>query len=177
MTAAKEYAKALYELSDECGSADAVMNEAMLVCSLLSENPEYAKLLDTPAVPKQERIALINEALGTLDKNLLSLIKILSEHHAAHTFPRVAREYSAIYDEAHGIVRAEIISARPLTEEQLSRLTKRLEEKSGKTVKLTATVDEGTLGGAKLRYLGMQLDATVKSRLEAARRSIEGLVI
>ncbi|MBO5906647.1 MAG: ATP synthase F1 subunit delta [Clostridia bacterium] len=177
MTAAKEYATALYELSDECGLTEAVMEDVVLARTLFSENPEYSKLLDTPAVPKEERIALIDEALGELDKNLLSLIKILAEHHATRTFPKVADEYSRIYDTAHGIMRAEIISARPLTDAQLSSLTDRLSKKCGKTVKLTAKVDKSLLGGAKLRYLGIQLDGTVKSRLEAAERKIKELVI
>ena len=177
MTEAKEYAKALYELSDELLSTEAVMSDVLLVDTLFSENPEYVKLLDTPAVPKDERIALINEALGGIDKNLLSLIKILAEHHATRTFQKISKEFSALYDETHGIVRAELISARPLTEAQLNRLCERLSNKCGKTVKLTSTLDESVLGGIKLRYLGVQLDGTVKSRLEAVGRSIKGLVI
>lgn len=177
MTAAIEYARALYELSEEDLRTDAVLDDVQAVCALFRDNPEYPKLIDTPAVPKEERIALLDEALCGIDKNLLNLIKILAEHHSAHTFPDVAKEYSTIYDDAHGIIRAELISARPLSEEQLSRLAEKLSEKCNKTVKLTATVDESTLGGAKLRYLGIQLDGTVKSRLDAAERQIKSLVI
>lgn len=177
MTAATEYAKALFELSGEEKKLDAVMLDVSSLVTLLSENPEYTRLLDTPAIPKEERIELIDEAFATFDIHLVNLIKILSEHHASHLLPKILREYSDLYDEARDIVRAEVISAYPLSDTQLSRLENKLSAKCKKSVKLTAKTDKNLLGGVKIRYLGTQIDATVRARLDAAERHLKGLVI
>ena len=177
MTAATEYARALFELSEELSTTECVMRDFTSLAALIRDNPSYTKLLDTPAVPKEERIALINEALGSFDTHLLNLTKILAEHHKTHLLPKIFDEYSSLYDSANGIVRAEVISAVPLSEEQLLRLTNKLSERCKSTVKLTAKVEPELLGGLKLRYLGIQLDGTVKSRLEAAEKRLKDLVI
>ena len=73
MIGAKEYAKALFLLSEEEGSSERILDELNMLSSLMEENPEYSKLLDTPALPKEERLGLVNEALSSLDENLLNL--------------------------------------------------------------------------------------------------------
>ena len=177
MTGALEYGKALFEITEELHKSDAVLAEVKLVSELFSANPDYSKLLDTPAVPKDERIALISEAFGSLDSHLTNLIKILSEKRITHLFGRVAEEYLALYDLSRGIVRAEAISAVALTEGQKAKLISKLEAALSKTVKLTCKVDPTILGGMKIRYSGIQLDGSVKTRLDSFEESIKNIVI
>ena len=80
MNGALEYARALFMLSEEVGTADAVADDARTVLSALSENEGYTDLLDTPALPTEKRLSLIGEAFASLDKNLVNLIKILADH-------------------------------------------------------------------------------------------------
>ena len=177
MTGAHEYGKALFEITEELNRSDEVLSDVELAKRLLIENPEYIKLLDTPAVAKEERVALISSSLGSLDTNLTNLIKILSERHLVYLFPKVADEYAALYDESRGIVRAEAISAVPLTEEQKTKLRMRLGNMLNKTVKLRCTTDPSILGGLKLRYSGIQLDGSIKTRLDSFEAGIRNIVI
>ena len=148
-----------------------------LVAKLFAETPEYVKLLDTPAVPKEERVALISAAFGSLDTHTTNLIKILSEGRMTYLFPKVAEEYAALYDESRGIVRAEAISAVALTEEQKARLQSKLESTLNKKVRLNCLVDPSILGGLKLRYSGTQLDGSVRTRLDTFEESLKTIVI
>ena len=56
MTGAKEYAKALFLLSEEEGESESVLSELEMLSELIKENSEYSKLLDTPALSKDERL-------------------------------------------------------------------------------------------------------------------------
>lgn len=60
-------------------------------------------------------------------------------------------------------------SARPCAPGS-SRLT-------GKTVSLTCRTDPTLLGGITLRYGGIQLDDSIRSRLERLRRSLSQTVV
>ena len=57
------------------------------------------------------------------------------------------------------------VTALPLNDAQMQALTKRLEQATGKTVRLKNRVDSTVLGGVRLEMEGKQLDGTIKGRL------------
>lgn len=177
MTDMKEYAKALFLLTEEEGVTESALAELVTVKALLAKHPSYRNLLDTPALPRGERLALIDEAFATVSEYVRNLLKILCERHIVYAVPRLVSDFSALYDEARGIERAEAISAIAMTQEQMTALKTRLEAITGKTVILTNTVDPSVIGGVKLRYGGLQLDGSIKTRLESFERALHSVVI
>ncbi len=177
MTGAYEYARALFMISEEERSSDKVMADVRVAKKAFTSNPDYADLLDTPALSKSERLELIDKAFASLDGSLVNLIKILAEKRLSYLFPKLADEYSALYDESRGILRAEAVSAVPLTEKQSAALTKKLASLTGKTVILSNTTDKSILGGIVLRYSGIQLDGSVKTRLDKFESALKSAVI
>ena len=177
MTDHKEYGKALFMLTEERGTTETVKSDAECLIEVLSENPEYVRLLDTPALSKDERLSAIDEALSSLDRDLSNLVKIFTEMHSAHSLIPALRHYLEEYDLARGIVRAEAISALPLTEDQRRRLIARLERETGKTVILKEKVDPSILGGLIVRAMGKQEDGSLASRLRSIERGIMDTVV
>ena len=173
----KEYAKALFLLAQEKNAIEATLSELKLVEAALAEDPEYAPLLDSPALSREEKDALIEQAFASLDVDLRSFLKILCSAHALYTIPRTLAAYEALCDEAMGILRAEAITALPLTEAQSEKICARLKEQTGKTVVLKNTVDASVLGGIKLRFMGKQMDASLKNRLESIRESLRSTAL
>ena len=111
MTNAKEYGRALFLLSEEDGTTEALAEEIRLVKEILREHPRYEKLLDTPALSREEKLLLIDGAFSSLNENLVNLLKILCEKHSVYQFSRIAGAYADLYDEARGIERAEVLTA------------------------------------------------------------------
>jgi F-type H+-transporting ATPase subunit delta len=177
MIDAKEYGKALFLLTEETRTTKTVAEELLGVKKLLCENPRYIKLLDTPALAKEEKLALVDRAFASLDGNLLNFVKILCEKHAVYQLPRVADVYAALYDEARGIERVEAVTAVAMTEKQLSALTNKLAALTGKSIVIRNTIDPTILGGVVLRYAGTQLDGSLRARLESFEKSLKDLVI
>ena len=177
MSGAYEYAKALFMISEEEHCSDKMRGDVDTARAAFISNPDYARLLDTPALPKSERLSLIDEAFSSLEPSLVNLIKILAEKRLSYLFPKLADEYAALYDESRGILRAEAVTAIPLTEAQSKILTKKLSALTGKTVILSNTVNKSILGGALLRYSGIQLDGSVKTRLDKFEAALKSAVI
>ena len=173
----KEYAKALFLLAEERGAMQTILSDLREAVAAVAEAPDYVALLDSPALSREEKDALIDEAFASLDEDLCSFLKILSAKHAFYTLSRTADAYEALCDEAMGIIRAEAITAVPLSEAQAERLKARLEEETKKTVILSNTIDPSLLGGVKLRYLGKQLDGSLKNRLDAIRRTLQSTAL
>ena len=173
----REYGKALFLITEEERSSDKVLADVKIADKVLKDNPEYIKLLDSPAVPKEERVSLVDRAFGTLDTNLLNLVKILTQRRLICHFNKVAEAYYGLYDESRGILRVVAVTAIPLSEGQTKALTRRLSETLGKTIVLHNTVDRGILGGVTLRYSGVQLDGSIKTRLDKFEQALKQQVI
>ena len=177
MRTAKNYAEALFSLSEELKKTDAVLKDVEICSKALAENPKYVSLTDTPAISVPEKLALINEAFGSIDESVVNLVKILCERHEVHAFPKIAKEFSVIYQESRGICPAEIISAVPLSPEHTEKIKHKLESITKKTVTVKCTVDKSILGGIKLRFMGKQVDGSLKARLNAIENSLKNTLL
>ena len=52
MTDAKEYGKALFTLAKEGDATEAIARDVSLALDAFKANPDYARLLDTPAITR-----------------------------------------------------------------------------------------------------------------------------
>lgn len=177
MVNVSEYAKALFELTEELGSTGTVRDEFIALGKIFGENPEYTKLLDTPALSKEERLGLIDDAFSSLDGMLLNLLKMLCEARQTYAIDRLISAYLAEYDLSRGIERVSAITATAMTEQQRNALRTALEAKTGKTIIIENTVDKSILGGVKLRYMGRQLDGSLKTRLDVFEKKLQDTVL
>ncbi|MBQ9071085.1 MAG: ATP synthase F1 subunit delta [Clostridia bacterium] len=177
MSNVKNYAEALFSLSEELGKSESVLLDVSTARDSLSENPDYLKLADTPVVSVPEKLSLIDSAFSSLDESVVSLMKILCEKHSVHLFSDIAKEYVSLYNESRGIFSAEVISAEPLAETQQNKLKEKLEKITGKTIVIKNTVDKSVLGGIKLRYMGRELDGTLKGRLNAIENAFKNTIL
>ena len=93
MTGAYEYARALFMISEEEHCSDKMRDDVEILRDSFLKNPDYARLIDTPALPKEKRLELIDEAFSSLNPSLVNLIKILSEMRLSYLLPKLAEEY------------------------------------------------------------------------------------
>ncbi len=177
MTDANEYGKALFLITEEDGTSDKVIADVRLADSVLKLNPDYVKLLNSPAVSKQERVELIDKAFGSLDEKLVNLVKILTERRSVNLFGKICEAYYAYFDESRGILRVNAITAIPLSEQQSESLSTKLGKMLSKTVVINNTVDASILGGIKLRYSGVQIDGSIKTKLDNFETALKNTVI
>lgn len=177
MTTGNEYGKALFMLAEESMQTESALNEIRAVSKIFADNPDYIKLLDTPAVTVTEKIRLVDEAFYCFSDNIKNLIKILCERRLVFTVFEIEKTFLSLYDSLMGIERAEAVSAIAMSEEQIKRLEDKLSGITGKKIILKNTVDKSILGGVKIRYLGKQLDGSIKARLRAFEESLRAKVL
>lgn len=172
MTAAeKEYATALYQLSREENQVEEIREGLALACQAMGDAPEYVKLLQNPALPKAQRLELLDEAFrDAVPGYVLNFLKILCEKSALGILDGCRKAFLALYYEERNILPVTATSAQPLSEAQRAGLKEKLGKATGKTVLLNERVDETLLGGMKVEYAGKELDGSVAGRMERLRR-------
>ena len=164
------YAQALYDLAKAENLADTIREELLAVRDIFRDQPEYLRLLSAPNVPKEERCGLLDGSLGgKVHSYVLNFLKILTEKGYIRHFADCCKDYEALYDDDHGILPVQAVTAVTLTEDQKARLVEKLQTITGKTIRLSCKVDPDCLGGVRLFYDGKQVEGTVEGRLKAVR--------
>lgn len=166
----KEYATALFSLATEGNSVDQYEKSLIEIGNIFKENPDYIKVLESPAIPLSERIAFIDKAFeGTYTEYLVSFIKVLCEN--GHI-----TEIISCIDAFCDLVRiyknrtiATIYYVEPLTEEQKASLIEKLQKISGKVIEPEYIKDEGLIGGIKVQIDDKIFDGSVRNRLNKAK--------
>lgn len=166
------YAEALFALCNEEGKADAVMEELSQVSSVIDENREYAIILDSPTIPLDERLDLIDTAFKGAEEYVVNFIKILCEKKCVHLLKDCVKQYKKLYNKERNIENVTVITAVPLGDSLREKLVSKLEKESGKKIVLDLKVDKSLLGGIVLRTENSQTDASVRARLEAVRKAL-----
>ena len=173
----KAYGEALFSLTEELGETEKVLSDVDTLKAVFKATPEYLKMLDSPALAREERLGLIDASLSSLNTNLVNLTKLLAEKRLCHTLPKVLDHFVRTYEVSRGIERVEVVSAVLLTDAQKAKLKKKLEGITKKQIIISYTHDPSLLGGMKLRYMGIQLDGSVKTKLDGFEKRLSELVI
>lgn len=167
------YGGTLYDLVTEEGLSEVFLEQLVQIRDLFREYPDYPRLLMEPSVPFSERAKLIDEAFGEgTEAYLVNLMKLLCEKGLLNEFSSCTEEFERRYDSAHGISRAEVVSAVPLNDGQREAMQKKLEKISGRQIRLHETVDPSVMGGVRIEIDGRRLDGTVQGRLEGVTRRL-----
>jgi F-type H+-transporting ATPase subunit delta len=84
----------------------------------------------------------------------------------------ISEAYTQLLWERTGRIEVEVFSAKPLDENLAEIVRQRVGEALGKDAVLRNTVDEGLIGGLKLRVGDRMIDASVATRLSRIRESL-----
>lgn len=166
------YAQGLYALAQEENLTEELMEQLTVLEKTVGE--DYLKLLSTPALSKEERCALLDQAFrDKVHIYVLNFMKLLTEKGYIRHFFGCCRAFRQQYNEDRGILPVRVVSAVELTGKQEQKLRQTLHKRTGKTVQLQCSVDPNVLGGIRLDYDGVRIDGTVEGRLNAVRRLLQ----
>jgi F-type H+-transporting ATPase subunit delta len=153
----KAFAESIFSLAVDSGSLKKTDRQFDIIAKLFTDNPEYCYLLQSPSIPKSERLNALDDLLKDgFDKNVVSFMCILVERNAIFDFGDIVADFKALYREYLGLGSAVITSAVELTDDK----------KSGKKLEVKYVVDETIIGGLIVDIDGKFIDASVKTKLE-----------
>ncbi|MBQ2730285.1 MAG: ATP synthase F1 subunit delta [Clostridia bacterium] len=162
----KEYAYALFELSQEEGTVDAALSELLTVKEAVCGEPEFIELLRSPAIPLRERLQVIDETFSAvLSEYTLSFLKVLCEAGRIDILTDCICEFEGLVKAYSGKVTATVICAAPLSEKQKAELKEKLEKAEKRQIDPVFRVDPTLIGGLIVEIEGKVYDGSVRSRL------------
>lgn len=163
---AKEYAQALYMLSAENDKTDEFLRHISLIGDIIQENPDYLKLLDSPALLLSERLSLIESAFcNAVNEHIVSFLQLMCENGHIKFLPECIDEFSILARAAQNCTQAMVYYAQPLNDSQKAALNQKLENLTRKSVEAFYIEDKSLIGGVKIDIDGKTLDGSISGRL------------
>ena len=170
---AERYGQALFELALEENAVSEKKQEAETLLHILDENPELAGFFRAVKVQKEEKKNLIDDVFSaSFDKDIVNFMKLLIDKGRMEYLKEMLGYFVAKANEELGIQTATVYSVRKLPEEDLERIKKALEIKTGKKITITNQIDERLIAGIKVVTGNNITDVSMKNRLEGMKQAL-----
>ena len=138
-----------------------------IVSEILTSSDELKNVLENTTISNAIKIDIINEVFkNQINEKIINFLKILVDKSKFNEFSEIKKDYEKILDDVNNIKRVEVISAVPLTEEDKSRITEKLQNKLHKEVIPNWIEQPEIMGGLVIKIEDDVIDSSIKKKLE-----------
>ncbi|MDH5544485.1 MAG: F0F1 ATP synthase subunit delta [Gammaproteobacteria bacterium] len=165
-TIARPYAHAVFEIARE-DKRLAKWTEALSVLAAIASSDEMTGVYGNPTF-SSDKVAeiFIGVAGDKLDDKGKNFVKVLADNNRLSVLPEIATGFELLRAEEEKTVKAELVSAKDVTDAQKKSLADALKKRLGRDVELSYRVDESLLGGAIIRAGDLVIDGSISGQLE-----------
>ena len=167
-TSANRYSLALYELASESNSLPKIEENSHAFLKLISSSEDFYNLIKDPTVTRDSLNQVIekitdNFSLEGLFKNFLSFL--ISKRRFFYV-QQILKNFNEICSEKRGELKAEIKSAKNLTQDEINKITQELSNNFKSEIKLNYSHDQSLIGGLVVQIGSTMIDTSIKKKLQ-----------
>jgi len=173
---AGRYASALFDLARDERQIEAVGNSLDALGQALLDSKDFAELVSSPLVSRKDAgktLAAVAPQLN-LDRITANFLGVLARNGRKNDLRGVIRAYRRLAADHRGETTADVITARPLNDDQLVALRAQLRARAGRDVSIDASVDPSILGGIVVKLGSQQIDASIRTKLNRLASAMKG---
>ena len=167
-TSANRYSLALYELASESNSLSKIEENSHALLKLILNSKDFNDLIKDPTISRDILNHVIknisdNFRLEVLFKNFLSFL--ITKRRFFYV-QQILKNFNEICSEKRGELKAEIKSAKNLTQEEIDKITQELSNNFKSEIKLNYTHDQSLIGGLVVQIGSTMIDTSIKKKLQ-----------
>lgn len=167
VTIARPYAEAVFKLARE-HNALAKWSDALANLDAVVGDSRVQAIIGDPNVSAQQLEELVLGVIGGgLEGVARNFVQVLVQNGRLELTPHIRGLYESLKREHEGVLEANVISALPISDEQVKVLVAALETKFKCRITTRVEVDPQLIGGVKIVVGDKVIDATVRGRLDA----------
>jgi F-type H+-transporting ATPase subunit delta len=175
-TAAIRYARALLDVAvKEKADLEQIEHELTQFADLFTQYPLLGKVMVNPAVPVPRKRAAIADVLARTNFSPIvsKLLTLLADRDRLVLVPELLAAYGERLLDYRNVVRADVTTAAAIDGSRMQAIQHGLANLTGRTVKLSASVDPSIIGGMVARIGSTVYDASIARQLERMKEKLE----
>lgn len=141
------------------------------VNALMGEGSDFSRFLISPVIAADVKSTAIDAILAKskTPELVANFLRLVARNGRLFALPAMIAGFKALAAKERGEVSADVMSAAPLSKEQLKSLADTLKKKIGMTVTLNAHVDPSLIGGLQVKVGSQMIDSSLKTKLTAMK--------
>ena len=168
ITSAERYSLALYELSNESNLLDQIEEQSLSVLTLINKSEDFLNLIKDPTTNQEDLLKVVNTIsenykFETLLKNFLSF---LIKKRRFFFIERILKSFIEICSKKRGEVKAELVSSKKLSDQEISEIKDDLSKNFSSKIKLNYKYDKSLIGGLIVQVGSIMVDTSIKNKLQ-----------
>lgn len=165
ITAARPYARAVFELAKST-SKQAAWSDVLELLSAVVSNNDMMLAQDSPRLNAEQKAQLLIDVCGNkLDATQQNLVRMLVENGRIRLLPDICALYEVMRAEAESKIEATVTSAHVLNDAQQQAIIAALKKKLGCEVTLVTNTDPSLIGGVVIRAGDLVIDGSAQAKL------------
>jgi len=175
-TVARRYASALADVIIERREEEQVKEELAAWERMILANGPLLEVFRNPTVPYEQKEKVLRELImrTKVRPTTSNFLRLLLKNQRLPELAEVNAKLAQVLDERAGVVSAEILSARPVSDHIKASLDEKLGQVTGKRIRLSFDIDEMLLGGIVTRIGSTIYDGSVRNQLERLAEELAG---
>jgi F-type H+-transporting ATPase subunit delta len=169
---AHTYAQALFEAAKEQGRLDEVRAELREFVTALHDVPELHALLRNPQLDPSAKAEALSEVMEGADELVRNFLRVVAEKGRAPLIEEIAGEFEELIAAEEQILKVELTTAVDLSDQEATSIVEQIEQASGRRVEAMRSVDPSLVGGLVLKAGSLEVDSSVRGRLERLRQEL-----
>ena len=168
ITSAERYSLALFELSEENNLLSQIEDQSSSILNLIDQSEDFSNLIKDPTTSQEDLLKVINtisenNKFESLFKNFLSF---LIQKRRFFFIERILKSFIEICSRKRGELKAELKSAKELSNEEIAKITEELTKNFSSKIKLNYKHDESLIGGLVVQVGSTMVDTSIKNKLQ-----------
>lgn len=175
-TVARRYASALADVVIANNEAAEVQEELAAWERMILDNQLLLEAFTNPTIPYEQKSKVLKELIARtkVRQTTANFLRLLLKNQRLAELPQVNAKLAQVLDERAGVVSAQVVSARPISEPIKVALEDTLARITRKKVRLSFQTDETLLGGIVTRIGSTIYDGSVRNQLKRLGEELAG---
>ncbi len=167
-TSANRYSLALFELASESNFLIQIEENSAALLNLISNNEDFKNLIKDPTIDRDVLMNIIkkiseNFKLEILFKNFLNFLIVKRRF---FYLEKILISFNEICSKKRDELKAEIKSAKKLSQEEIDKITEELSNNFKSKIKLNYNHDQSLIGGLVVQIGSTMIDTSIKNKLQ-----------
>lgn len=173
---AGRYAMALFELARDERQLEAVGASLASLKRALAESEDLRALVASPLVNRDDSLRTIDAtaAAMSVDPITRNFLGVLARNRRLSQLGSVIRAFDMLAAGHRGEVTAEVVSAHPLSDDQVAALKANLKARTGRDIAVDLAVDPSILGGLVVKVGSRMIDGSIRTKLDTLAHAMKG---
>jgi F-type H+-transporting ATPase subunit delta len=173
LTAAHQYARALFQIARRQGIVDRIAAELGLVGEQSRDRPELRAFLFHPEIPLADKRRVLEQILpAELSPTARAFLQLLLEHRQLDLVGEIRQAFLNLRHEHFGVLKAQVETVHPLSATARDQLKAALAAAFGRDVVLVEQTRPDLVAGVRVQVGDRIIDGSAAGRLRRIREKL-----